>query len=138
MASGNDPYGSKTQPAGAPPPYSPPTGGTPYPQTSAGPGGTPYPQTSAGPGQMPAPPPGFVVYPNQQPGVPQHGVVSVTTVQTGDTVMVGNCPNCRVGVLSDSFSLCGILLAFFFFPLGILCCLLMRERRCNRCGSVFM
>ena len=40
----------------------------------------------------------------------------------------GNCPSCRVGVLSDDYSCCGIFLAIFFFPIGILCCLAMKER----------
>ncbi len=40
----------------------------------------------------------------------------------------GNCPSCRVGVLVDDYSCCGIFLAIFFFPIGILCCLAMKER----------
>ncbi|XP_072028054.1 uncharacterized protein [Amphiura filiformis] len=113
----------------APPPYSPPVGGTPYP-TPAG-----------APGQLPPPQPGYAAYPAQPSVYPQApGTVTVTrTVQsTGPQVIVtGTCPTCRVGVLSENFTLLGICCAFWLFPLGIICCLSMREKRCTNCGSVF-
>ncbi|GAU97874.1 hypothetical protein RvY_09100 [Ramazzottius varieornatus] len=51
--------------------------------------------------------------------------------------VVGSCPACRVGVLDDHFTCGGILCAIFLFPLGILCCLGSRQRRCSNCQAVF-
>ncbi|KAG8558066.1 hypothetical protein GDO81_016844 [Engystomops pustulosus] len=52
-------------------------------------------------------------------------------------VVVGGCPACRVGVLEDSFTCLGIFCAIFFFPIGILFCLALRQRRCPNCGATF-
>jgi hypothetical protein len=52
-------------------------------------------------------------------------------------ILVGGCPSCRVGVLEDTFSCLGLLCAILFFPIGILCCLVMREKRCTNCGASF-
>ncbi|KAL4240188.1 Integral membrane protein 2C [Mactra antiquata] len=52
-------------------------------------------------------------------------------------IVVGGCPACRVGVLEDDFTCLGVCCAILFFPLGILCCLAMKERRCPNCGAVF-
>ncbi|OQV12237.1 hypothetical protein BV898_13499 [Hypsibius exemplaris] len=51
--------------------------------------------------------------------------------------IVGSCPACRVGVLDDHFTCGGILCAIFLFPIGIICCLGSRKRRCSNCGAVF-
>ncbi|CAN2390061.1 identical protein binding [Pristimantis euphronides] len=56
---------------------------------------------------------------------------------TTSVVVVGGCPACRVGVLEDSFTCLGIFCAIFFFPLGILFCLALRQRRCPNCGVPF-
>ncbi|XP_045134699.1 MAGE-like protein 2 [Portunus trituberculatus] len=48
-----------------------------------------------------------------------------------------DCPGCRVGIVQEEFTACGICLGICFFPLGLVCCLLMRERRCNHCGAKF-
>jgi len=75
----------------------------------------------------------------RQPGygaVGGTGVV-VEAVPTEAVLMVGGCPTCRVGVLSDEFTLAGVCCALVFFPLGILCCLGMMERRCNVCRAVW-
>lgn len=48
----------------------------------------------------------------------------------------GNCPSCQAGIIREDFTCCGIALAFIFFPIGILCCWLMRERKCSNCGYV--
>ncbi|RWS14487.1 brain protein I3-like protein [Dinothrombium tinctorium] len=52
-------------------------------------------------------------------------------------IVVGNCPVCRVGVLEEDFTCLGVLLALICFPLGILCCLALRQRRCPNCGATF-
>ncbi|KAK3782932.1 hypothetical protein RRG08_016311 [Elysia crispata] len=79
-------------------------------------------------------------YPLQQPGYPQSNVSSYQTnyvYPTQSVVLVGGCPSCRVGVLEDDFTCMGVLCAVLCFPIGILCCLAMRQRRCSNCGAVF-
>ncbi|CAM9919706.1 membrane protein BRI3 [Lampetra fluviatilis] len=49
-------------------------------------------------------------------------------------IMAGGCPSCRMGVMQDDFTCCGIFLAICFFPLGILCCYALRQKRCASCG----
>jgi len=63
--------------------------------------------------------------------------VTVEAVPTESVLLVGGCPTCRVGVLSSEFTLAGVCCALVFFPLGVLCCLAMMERRCNVCQAVF-
>ena len=41
------------------------------------------------------------------------------------------------GVLVDSFTVAGVILAILFFPIGILCCFLMMEKKCSNCGTVY-
>ncbi|XP_037112809.1 brain protein I3 [Syngnathus acus] len=63
--------------------------------------------------------------------------VGTYTVIQPSVVVVGGCPACRVGVLEDDFTCLGILCAIFFFPLGILFCFALRQRRCPNCGATF-
>ena len=46
-------------------------------------------------------------------------------------------PPAQTGILRNDFTTCGILLGVCFFPLGMLCCFLMMERRCSYCGLTF-
>ncbi|XP_037070315.1 brain protein I3-like [Pollicipes pollicipes] len=133
-----------TSPAGpGPQHYSGPPG--PGPQQYSGPPG-PGPQQYSGP-----PGPGPQQYGPQQYG-PLHGdrvplaggeprsygsVTYVTHMPAHEVIVVGGCPACRIGVLEDDFSCLGIFCAIFFFPLGILCCLATRQRRCPNCGAIF-
>lgn len=39
--------------------------------------------------------------------------------------------------LSARFTCCGICLGIAFFPIGLLCCLAMRQKRCIGCGLIF-
>uniref|UniRef100_T1J1W0 Membrane protein BRI3 n=1 Tax=Strigamia maritima TaxID=126957 RepID=T1J1W0_STRMM len=73
---------------------------------------------------------GTAPYPNMPPTV---------TVQpvTQQVIIVGGCPACRVGVLEDDYTCCGIMCAIFCFPLGILWCLATKQRRCPNCGAIF-
>lgn len=77
----------------------------------------------------------------QQPMLMQPGMTTVQPVaQTGVVVVQqqrGNCPRCRNGFLTEDYSACGIILAILFFPIGILCCLAMREQRCTNCHATF-
>ncbi|XP_011499297.1 PREDICTED: brain protein I3 [Ceratosolen solmsi marchali] len=86
------------------------------------------------------PPPGY--YPSSetqfstyQPN--SYGTIHTTRVIVPEIILVGACPACRVGVLEDDYSCLGILCAILFFPLGILCCLFLRNRRCSNCGAYF-
>ncbi|XP_026469145.1 brain protein I3 [Ctenocephalides felis] len=54
-----------------------------------------------------------------------------------EIIIVGGCPACRVGVLEDDYTCLGIFCAIFFFPIGILCCLAMKNRRCSNCSAYF-
>ncbi|KAL5018364.1 hypothetical protein ScPMuIL_004086 [Solemya velum] len=125
----------KYQPQG---PYSPGQPTAPYPQGQ--PSG-PYPSGQpTGPypsGQPTGPyPPGQPSGPYPPGGVPSYQQYGVVVTQP-QVVMVGGCPSCRVGVLEEDFTCLGVCCAILFFPLGILCCLAMRQRRCPNCGAVF-
>ncbi|KAK0055966.1 brain protein I3 [Biomphalaria pfeifferi] len=111
----------------------PPAGGYQHPHYP--PAGSAYP-----------PPPGSYDnkgYPSQPMGYPSGSVPSYHTSNvviqspTQQVVLVGGCPACRVGILEDDFTCLGVLCAILFFPIGLLCCLAMRQRRCNHCGAVF-
>ncbi|KOX73315.1 Brain protein I3 [Melipona quadrifasciata] len=54
-----------------------------------------------------------------------------------EIILVGGCPACRVGVMEDDFTCLGLLCAILFFPFGIICCLLLKTRRCSNCGAYF-
>lgn len=78
----------------------------------------------------------------RQPGYGQQGYqqqygVVVQQQPATQVVLVGGCPACRSGVLEEDYTCLGVLCAILFFPLGILCCLAMRQRRCPNCGAVF-
>ncbi|XP_016084980.1 brain protein I3-like [Sinocyclocheilus grahami] len=87
--------------------------------------------------QPPAPPPyqGFPAAPVAVAGQPAY--TSTYTIVQPSVVVVGGCPACRVGVLEDDFTCLGIMCAIIFFPLGILFCLILRQRRCPNCGATF-
>ncbi|CAH0398633.1 unnamed protein product [Chilo suppressalis] len=108
------PY-SATVPPGSPPQPAPNTAYPPPP-----PGYTPY---------GPPPPPPATAF------VPNYGATNI--IITPPIVTVGACPACRVGILEDDFTCLGILCAILFFPLGILCCLALKNRRCSNCGAMF-
>ncbi|XP_005925517.1 brain protein I3 [Haplochromis burtoni] len=78
-------------------------------------------------------------YPAAQmpPAVSQQPYPGTYAIIQPSVVVVGGCPACRVGVLEDDFTCLGILCAIFFFPLGILFCFALRQRRCPNCGATF-
>ncbi|XP_004932914.1 brain protein I3 [Bombyx mandarina] len=98
-----------------------------------------YPQASNPPGApFPPPPPGYSPYgapPPQTGFVPSYGATNIIIPPA--IITVGACPACRVGILEDDFTCLGILCAILFFPLGILCCLALKNRRCSNCGAMF-
>ncbi|KAK4318483.1 hypothetical protein Pmani_010503 [Petrolisthes manimaculis] len=55
-------------------------------------------------------------------------------VAASPVVILGStCPACRAGILQNEFTCCGVCLGIFFFPIGLICCFLMQERRCSNC-----
>ncbi|XP_001377835.1 brain protein I3 [Monodelphis domestica] len=91
------------------------------------------------PGFQPPPPypynvAGRASYAPRPYNIPQQGMVQpVSTI-----VVVGGCPACRVGVLEESFTCLGIILAILFFPIGIICCFALRRQKCPNCGVVYL
>ncbi|XP_046611138.1 brain protein I3 [Neodiprion virginianus] len=89
------------------------------------------------------PPPGY--YPRngtpiQGSYLPSYGATepaTTTTVIVPEIILVGACPACRVGMLEDDYTCLGLFCAIFFFPLGILFCLALKNRRCSNCGAYF-
>lgn len=92
-----------------------------------------YPMPSA---QQGAPPPGMNPYPDLQ-GAPQTVQPQAGQAQQPTVVVIGGCPSCRNGILEDEYGCCAICLAICCFPVGIVCCLLMKERKCSNCGAVY-
>ncbi|XP_063588144.1 membrane protein BRI3-like [Penaeus indicus] len=83
--------------------------------------------------------PGSSVVVTQQQPQQQHVITTQPVITTTPVVVVAGatCPACRAGILRNEFTCCGIFLAICFFPLGLLCCFLMMERRCSNCGLAF-
>ncbi|KAL7734671.1 hypothetical protein ACLKA6_010968 [Drosophila palustris] len=83
--------------------------------------------------------------PTAPPNLSTYGAFETTPVSIvvqpaalpAEIIVIGGCPSCRIGYLEDTFSPLGLCCAIFFFPVGILCCLAMREKRCSNCGATF-
>lgn len=69
--------------------------------------------------------------------IPSYGATHSTAIIVPEIILVGGCPACRVGVMEDDYTCLGLLCAIFFFPLGIICCMLLKTRRCSNCGAYF-
>lgn len=86
-------------------------------------------------------------YPTQQPppGAPDvvtkpigYGTISQPSIAVPtEIIIINGCPACRIGVLEDDYTCLGICCAIFLFPLGILCCLALKNKRCTNCGAQF-
>ncbi|XP_030572483.1 brain protein I3 [Drosophila novamexicana] len=82
--------------------------------------------------------------PSAPPNMASYGAFETTPVSIvvqpalpTEIIVIGACPSCRIGYLEDTFSPLGLCCAIFLFPIGILCCLAMREKRCSNCGATF-
>ncbi|KAM7358131.1 uncharacterized protein ACRADG_003190 isoform 2-T2 [Cochliomyia hominivorax] len=78
--------------------------------------------------------------------VPSYGAFETTPVNVviqppptvpSEIIVIGGCPSCRIGILEDSYPCIGLLCAIAFFPIGILFCLAMKNKRCSNCGTEF-
>lgn len=87
-------------------------------------------------------------YPTQQtpPGAPDvvvtkpigYGTISQPSIAVPtEIIIINGCPACRIGVLEDDYTCLGLCCAIFLFPLGILCCLALKNKRCTNCGAQF-
>ncbi|XP_050708426.1 brain protein I3-like [Eriocheir sinensis] len=101
----------------------------------------PYSPESGAPGlSTPPPPVGFQV------SSPQATVTTTTVVSAPppptQVVLVQStwsCPACKqMGFVHEEFTMCGICLAICFFPLGLICCFMMRRRRCSNCRAIIL
>lgn len=71
--------------------------------------------------------------PSSNYGTISHSTIAVPT----EIIVIGGCPACRIGMLEDDFTCLGVCCAIFFFPVGILCCLALKNKRCTNCGAQF-
>lgn len=71
--------------------------------------------------------------PSADYGSISHSTIAVPT----EIIVVGGCPACRIGMLEDDFTCLGVCCAIFLFPVGILCCLALKNKRCTNCGAQF-
>jgi len=96
---------------------------------------------------QPAAPSAYPILPSAPPqldvhqGTQNYGSIATTTQSqpahvVHNIILVGACPVCRIGLLEDDYSCLGICLAIFCFPIGILCCLACKNKRCSNCGAI--
>ncbi|XP_077976005.1 uncharacterized protein LOC144431969 [Styela clava] len=142
MADTNPSYGFNkdvTDPSGQPPPYSAPANPQqPYPPMGQAypPMGQAYPPPSIPPGGQNVP----YMNPSPQGVPPMQRTEQVVVVQSNTIAPMihSRCPNCNAGVIQLEFTMCGICLGIWFFPLGMLCCFAMREPRCTHCRMLYV
>jgi hypothetical protein len=79
----------------------------------------------------------YPVGPSVPPGYQQTQQDTYIQIHQPNVIVIGGCPACRVGVLEDEYPCLGIFCAIACFPIGILCCLAMKQRHCPNCGAVF-
>ncbi|XP_026482045.1 brain protein I3-like isoform X2 [Ctenocephalides felis] len=77
-----------------------------------------------------------------RPQTQQPGPLRASAMQSKALLQVpfspaNSCPNCGVGFVTDNYSCCAVCLGACCFPLGLLCCLGMKERSCVNCGAAF-
>ena len=93
---------------------------------------------SANAQNSPIQPPNYHQHPHHyQHNHPTYQTIPQVVSVVPQVILVGGCPCCRVGVLEDDYSCLGICCAILCFPLGILCCLATKQRRCSNCGAVY-
>ncbi|KIO32198.1 hypothetical protein M407DRAFT_241489 [Tulasnella calospora MUT 4182] len=88
-----------------------------------------YPAPTGGAG--PSTPSGVTVYHYQNPRT-GHAITSLLPPDHPEMI----CMQEGQHITKSRFGLVGVLVAIFWFPLGIACCLLDRRVTCRRCGLV--
>ncbi|CAO1345963.1 unnamed protein product [Diamesa hyperborea] len=76
----------------------------------------------------------------QQQTIPSYGSTIdqvIVTQPAANIIVIGGCPVCRIGILEEDYTCGGIMCAIFCFPIGILCCLAMKNKRCTNCGATY-
>ncbi|KAI9297974.1 hypothetical protein K502DRAFT_362869 [Neoconidiobolus thromboides FSU 785] len=68
-----------------------------------------------------------------------HAQTYGSTQQPANVIYIpqGSCSRGGDHAFTTEFTLGGLLCALFFFPIGILCCLCLTEKRCVKCGGRF-
>jgi len=117
---------------------------SPYPQQAAYPPQAGYPPQAAYPPQAGYPPAGYPPqYPPSPYGAPYYPPPAAAASPTTTTTAInfaggGGGGKCAEGhSIKESFTMCGIVWAILCFPIGLACCLTMKDRRCVRCGGTF-
>lgn len=77
------------------------------------------------------------IYAVPPPPPPQNTTTTHHHIIVDDIRLVGGCPMCRIGMLEDNFPCPAVCCAILFFPIGVLCCLAMRNKRCSHCSYEF-
>ncbi|KAL1451412.1 hypothetical protein WDU94_005791 [Cyamophila willieti] len=91
------------------------------------------------------PPPAFSPYPppkydTTEPiySQPRYYGATYQTYQLAtprEIFMIGRCPICGVGKIEEYYSCLGLTCAIFCFPLGLIPCLLLKDKICTHCGA---
>jgi len=102
-----------------------------------------YPAEAAGAASLNAQPP---VYPSSSPET-QSFLVSASpsdapfsssfAVDGFGGLAVGPCAAGGGHEIVDEFTACGLVCGIVLFPVGLICCLTMKDRTCMQCGMKF-
>ncbi|XP_060096782.1 membrane protein BRI3-like [Heteronotia binoei] len=126
-----------------PPAYSPAAQGGGYEYGQQGGYGT---IPSVQPGFQPPPytyptgsPAAYAVPPAASPHAYPNTTYTIIQQPTTTTsvVVVGGCQHAESESWKTHFTCLGVFCAIAFFPIGILFCLALRQRRCPNCGATF-
>jgi len=87
--------------------------------------------------QAPYPPQSYPQQPYPQQPQQQQSQYGQPTTIPAYNANPGPCGAGGAHQIREDFTCCGIFLGIFFFPIGLICCLTMKDRVCVRCGVKF-